>query len=149
MMRDTITIVGTPTIRLYDSDGNLKQETTQKNLIVDTGKNYFLRKIFDRFTGTEPDIEVIAIGSGTTAPTTADTSLETQIGSTTVSEYFFQSDNEILLSSGFIQGIGTGTINELGILASDNTLISRIVVDSTFNKSPTDFLNVNWSIQIG
>jgi len=149
MMKDTFNIIGVPTIELYDSNGVLKQSLTQRNLIVDTGKEYFLRKIFDRFTGTEPLLEVIAVGSGTTPPTTADTGLESQIGTSTVSEYTFQSSNEITLLTGFIQGIGTGTINELGLLATDGTLISRIVVDTTFNKGPADFLNVNWSFQVG
>lgn len=148
-MKDTITIHGRPTIELYDASGRLLQSLTQDNLIVNTGKNYFLRKAFDQFTGSEPDLETIALGSGTTPPTVSDTSLESQNGTTSVSLYTFQSDNEITLSAGFIQGVGTGTINELGILASDGTLISRIVVSQSFNKSATDFLNVNWSIQIG
>jgi len=148
-MRDTFTIRGVPTIELYGPNGELKQSLTQDNLIVDTGKNYFLQKIFDRFSDPAPAMEVVAVGSGTTAPTLSDTSLESQFATTTVNSYSFESNNEIVLISGFIQGTGTGTINELGLLATDDTLLSRIVVSSPFNKGAADFLSVNWSIQIG
>lgn len=149
MIRDTIGIRGVPTIELYDGDGNLKQSLTENNLVVKTGTNYILRKAFDQFTSSEPVLEVVAVGSGTTEPTIDDTSLESQFGSSTVDTYTFTEDNEILLLTGFIQGVGTGTINELGLLATDGTLISRIVVSQSFEKTETDFLNVNWQIQIG
>jgi len=148
-MRDTFTVRGVPTIELYDELGNLKQSLTQNNLIVDTGKNYFLRKIFDQFSGAEPDLDIVALGSGTTAPALTDTSLESQFATATVNSYVFEENNEIVLVAGFIQGSGTGTINELGLLATDDTLISRIVVDTSFDKSATDFLNVSWTFQIG
>ena len=150
MIKDTIEIQGVPTIELYDANGRLKQSLTEKNLIVKTGKNYFLRKAFDQFnSGSEPALEVVAVGSGTTTPTIDDTSLESQFDSSTVDSYSFLADNEIVLLTGFIQGVGTGTINELGLLATDGTLISRIVVSQSFEKTATDFLNVNWSFQIG
>jgi hypothetical protein len=149
-MKDTFNIIGVPTIELYDANGRLKQSLTERNLIVKTGKNYFLRKAFDQFgSGSEPALEVVAVGSGTTTPTIDDTSLESQFGSSTVDSYSFLSNNEIVLLTGFIQGVGTGTINELGLLATDGTLISRIVVSQSFEKTATDFLNVNWSFQIG
>jgi len=148
-MKDVFTVRGVPTIELYDRFGDLKQSLTQDNLIVDTGKNYFLRKIFNQFSGTEFDLDIIALGSGTTAPTLSDTSLETQFATATVNSYAFETNNEIVVIAGFIQGSGTGTINELGLLASDDTLISRIVVDTPFDKTATDFLNVSWTFQIG
>lgn len=149
MIRDTIGIRGVPTIELYDGDGNLKQSLTENNLVVKTGTNYILRKAFDQFTSGEPTLEVVAVGSGTTAPTLDDTSLESQFDTSTVDTYTFTEDNEILLLTAFIQGVGTGTINELGLLATDGTLISRIVVSQSFEKTATDFLNVNWRFRIG
>ena len=149
MIRDALSISGVPTIELYDEDGNLKQSLTENNLVVKTGTNYILRKAFDQFSGTEPALEVVAVGSGTTAPTVEDTSLESQFDTSTVDSYSFTADNEIVLLTGFIQGVGTGTINELGLLATDGTLISRIVVSQSFEKTATDFLNVNWRFRIG
>jgi len=149
MIRDTIGIRGVPTIELYDGDGNLKQSLTENNLVVKTGTNYILRKAFDQFTSGEPTLEVVGVGSGTTAPTLDDTSLESQFDTSTVDTYTFTEDNEILLLTAFIQGVGTGTINELGLLATDGTLISRIVVSQSFEKTATDFLNVNWRFRIG
>lgn len=149
MILDKLDVRGTPTIRLYDAKGSLKKCLTENNLVVDTGKNYLIRKAFDQFPGEEPSLDVIAVGTGTTPVQSTDTSLEAQFADTTISSFTFFDANEITLVAGFIQSVGTGTINELGLLASDDTLISRIVVSESFEKSETDFLSINWKIQIG
>jgi len=147
-MKDLISITGRPTITLYDRHGNVKQSLEEDNLIVDTGKNFIIQKVFDRLNDPVPEIDTIAAGDGTTAAAASDTSLENQLGETVISNYSV-TDNEITLFATISENVATGTINELGVLTSDDTLISRIVVSTPFEKAASDFLNISWSIQIG
>jgi len=147
-MRDYIQITGRPTITLYDQYGNVKQHLEEDNLIVDAGKNFIIKKAFDRFDDPAPEIDTIAAGDGTTTVTASDTSLENQIGETAISSYSV-TDNQITLFSTLSENVATGTISELAVLSSDDVLISRIVVSTPFEKTTTDFLNISWSIQVG
>jgi len=147
-MKDTIQITGRPTITLYDQYGNVKQHLEEDNLIVDAGKNFIIKKAFDRFDDPVPEINTIAAGDGTTLPLASDTSLENQIGETEISRYTL-SGNEIVLFATFIENVATGTINELGVLSDNNDLVSRIVVSTPFEKTASDFINISWSIQVG
>jgi len=147
-MRDYIQITGRPTITLYDQYGNVKQHLEEDNLIVDAGKNFIIKKAFDRFDDPAPEIDTIAAGDGTTAVAASDTSLENQLGETVISSYSV-ADNQITLFATLSENVATGTISELAVLSSDDVLISRIVVSTPFEKTTTDFLNVSWSIQVG
>lgn len=147
-MKDVVTIRGVPTIELYDEDGNLKQSLTDNNLIVQSGKNYFARKIINETGGDTSDITVFSAGNGTSPASVSDSTLESQTGVTNISDYFVNG-NEITFFGGFIQGAATGTVSELGVLTDNSTLISRIVLSDPFEKAESDFLNVNWKIQIG
>ena len=147
-MKDTIKITGRPTITLYDRHGNVKQHLEEDNLIVDAGKNFIIKKAFDRFPDPAPEIDTIAAGDGTTAAAASDTSLENQLGETVISSYSV-TDNEITLFATLSENVATGTVSELAVLSSDDVLISRIVVSTPFEKAASDFLNISWSIQVG
>jgi len=147
-MKDTIQITGRPTITLYDRHGSVKQHIEEDNLIVDAGKNFIIKKAFDRFVDPSPEIDTIAAGDGTTPPSASDTSLESQLGETVVRSYSV-TDNQVTLFATLSEDVATGTINELAVIASDDTLISRIVVSTPFEKTSTDFLNISWSIEVG
>jgi len=147
-MKDSIQITGRPTITLYDQYGNVKQHLKEDNLIVDTGKNFIIKKTFDRFDDPAPEIDTIAAGDGTTAAAASDTSLENQLGETVISSYSV-ADNQITLFATLSENVATGTISELAVLSSDDVLISRIVVSTPFEKTTTDFLNISWSIEVG
>ena len=147
-MKDTIQITGRPTITLYDRYGNVKQHLEEENLIVDSGKNFIIKKAFDRFDDPAPEIDTIAAGDGTTAVTASDTSLENQIGETVISSYSVI-NNQIGLFATLIENVATGTISELAVLSSDDVLISRIVVSTPFEKAASDFLNISWNITVG
>jgi len=148
MMQESFTIRGVPTITLYDQYGNVKQHLKEDNLIVDTGKNFITKKIFDRFDDPAPEINTIAAGDGTTAAAASDTALENQIGETVINSYSV-TDNETTLFATLSENVATGTISELAVLSSDDVLISRIVVSTPFEKAASDFLNISWSIEVG
>lgn len=147
-MKDMIRFIGRPEITLYDLNGNVKQHLKEDNLIVDTGKNFLIKSAFNQFDDPVPTINTIAAGDGTTSVTASDTALENQLGETTISSYSV-SDNQITLFATLLEQVATGTINELGVLSSDDVLISRIVVSTPFEKAASDFLNISWAIEIG
>jgi len=147
-MKDSIQITGRPTITLYDQYGNVKQHLEEYNLIVDAGKNFIIKKAFDRFDDPAPEIDTIAAGDGNTAAAASDTSLENQLGETAISSYSV-TDNQVSLFATLSENVATGTISELAVLSSDDILISRIVVSTPFEKTTTDFLNISWSIEVG
>jgi hypothetical protein len=73
---DTIKIIGTITARLFDKDGNLKQESVTQNVITNTGRQL----IIDRLQASGVAVpDYIAIGSGATAPAAADTAMQTEL----------------------------------------------------------------------
>ncbi len=57
--------------------------------------------------------------------------------------------NKVHFISTFLGGVGTGTIREVGLFTNNDLLICKTVLSSPFTKSPTDYLIVNWKIQIG
>lgn len=149
-MKEMIKVTGIPTITLVCGLTNkVKRQETIRNLVVDSGLNFFIRKIFDDFNGqVGPEIITFAAGEGVTTPQPEDTELESEIARTSVSIKTI-SDNEIDLFGGFIDTQAVGTLTEFGVLADDDTLIARVVVSDPFEKTQTDFLNISWKFQIG
>ena len=119
-MRDYIQITGRPTITLYDQYGTVKQHLEEDNLIVDAGKNFIIKKAFDRFDDPVPEIDTIAAGDGTTAVAASDTSLENQLGEIIISSYSV-TDNQITLFATLSENVATGTINELAEVVREVT----------------------------
>jgi len=149
-MQEVIKVTGTPTITLVCGISNqIKQQKTIRNLVVDAGLNFFVRKIFDDFNGSiGPEIITFAAGEGTATPQPEDTQLESEISRTSISLKIING-NEIELFGGFIDTQAVGTLTEFGVLSDDDTLIARVVVTEPFEKTQTDFLNISWNFQIG
>jgi hypothetical protein len=149
MIQEELNVVGTVEIELLAANGTLKHKEIVSNLVMTAGKNLFVRKIIN---DTE-NISTIAIGSGDTPATVSDTQLESELASEDVRFQFIDTQNQNVLInlSTFAEGVGTGTIREVGLL-SDSTpkkLLCRTVVSTPFEKAATDYLNVSWKIKIG
>lgn len=148
-MIENLPVVGIVDIELFSSDGTVKQKTTIKNLTTVAGKNLFVRKIL----GDAETISSIAIGSGTTPANEADLDLEELLANEEIRFQFIDTiDTNILVNATtFPENIGTGTINEVGLFSSSlpQKLLCRAIVDTPFEKAPTDYLNVSWKIKIG
>jgi len=149
MIEDNIKIEGVVTVELFGSDHVLKYSDTVHNLVTTAGKNFIVRKI----KGDVEVIELISIGSGTTPATITDTAMETLLAQNNVLFTFVDTVNTNVLvnTTTFEEGIGTGTVNEIGLFSdsSPRKLLCRTVVPTPFVKSPTDYLNVSWKIKIG
>lgn len=157
-MIENINIQGNVDLQLFTKDGELKDHRYVKNLVTTAGKAFLARKIihgtYNEGDGTTvnevEDVSSIAIGSGTTAAALTDAALETELADIDVR--FASTENNIAsFITTFEENVGTGTIAEVGLLtdASPELLVCRTVLDTPFSKSATDYLVVNWKLQIG
>lgn len=157
-MIENINIQGNVDLQLFTKDGELKDRRYVKNLVTTAGKAFLARKIihgtYNEGDGTTvnevEDVSSIAIGSGTTAAALTDAALETELADIDVR--FASTENNIAsFITTFEENVGTGTIAEVGLLtdASPELLVCRTVLDTPFSKSATDYLVVNWKLQIG
>jgi hypothetical protein len=141
-MHDTINLVGEIQILL-----NNEVVLEKKNLIVQAGKNFLASAVIG--SSTSP-FNAIAIGTGTTAASTSDTALQTELtrAAFTTSSV---STNVVTLSNTYAAGTGTGAVTEAGIFnnsTSGGTMLSHVVF-SAVNKGASDTLTINWTITVG
>jgi hypothetical protein len=146
MISTQVDIRGDVEIRLYSNDGSLVHKEDVRNLVTDAGKNLLTRKLI----GDSESIQSIAIGEGSTTATGSDTSLETEVANVDVR---FQSTENNIASfiATFEENVPTTnkTIREVGLISDNDLLICRTVLDTPFVKSTTDYLVINWKLQIG
>lgn len=141
-MNETISLVGEVKILL-----NNKVVVQKKNLIVQVGKNFLANAVISN--STSPFV-AIAVGTGTTAATVNDTTLQSEIYR---SVYTSSSvvGNVITLTSVFSAGVATGSLSEAGIFnnaVSGGTMLSHVVF-STISKLSVDTLTLTWTITVG
>jgi len=141
-MNDLINLVGEVEILL-----NNEVVLEKKNLIVQVGKNFLASAVIN--SSTSPFVGM-AIGTGTTAANTADTTLETEIARAAFTSSSV-STNVVSLSNTYAAGTGTGSISEAGIFTnstSGGTVLSHVVF-SSIGKGALDTLTINWTITVG
>lgn len=144
-MEDFIKAKGELDIILKDVDGNIKQHLRVPNLVVTVGKNF----IASRMVGTSsPAMSHMAVGTNTTAPVSANTTLGTEIARVALSSATATA-NTVAYSATFPAGTGTGSITEAGIFnaASSGTLLCRTTF-AVVNKAATDVLTINWNVTV-
>jgi hypothetical protein len=140
-MHDTITLSGDVQVLL-----NNEVVLEKKNLVVTAGKGYLASALIA--APASPFVSM-AIGTGTTAATVADTALQTETARAVFTSSSVAS-NVATLSTTFIAGSGTGAITEAGIFtnaSSGGTMLSHVVF-SAVNKGSTDTLTINWTITV-
>lgn len=147
-MEEKLGLSGQVTLVLLGSDGKEKDRREIKNLIVGAG----LGHIASRLTGTAQAVmSHMAIGSGSTAATAANTTLGSELGrvalaSTTLSGTYSQ--NLVYIAT-FGAGTGTGSITEAGIFnaASSGTMLCRTTF-ALITKGAGDTLQVTWTVNL-
>jgi hypothetical protein len=141
-MNEIINMVGEVEVLL-----NNEVVLEKKNLIVQVGKNFLASAIIN--SSTSPFL-AMAIGTGTTAASTADTALQTEVARAAFSTSSV-STNVVSLSNTYAAGTGTGAITEAGIFnnASSGGIMLSHVVFGAVNKGSLDTLTINWTITVG
>lgn len=136
---------GVVTYKLFDENGNLKEERRIPNVVVTVGKN-FLANWLTLATQSDYFMRYIALGTGTNAATAADTALQIELA-TRVAGTLTPSGNIWQNVASFGPGVNTGAITEAGIFSqsSAGTLFARQVF-GVITKNAGDSLQVTWQV---
>ena len=149
MINENLKLSGQLNIFLKDKAGNVKDERTVNNLVVNKGLEYIASRMKDASKGV---MSHMALGSGTTAAAASQTDLVTLLGarealdSTTIAG----SNNEkVVYVSAFEAGDATGAVTEAGIFnaSTSGDMLCRTVF-SVVNKAADDTMSVTWTITL-
>lgn len=145
-MLDKLKVSGNVKLEHYNKEGNLIETKEFKNLIVSAGKDFIAQRMKDDITNV---MSHMAVGTGDTAATLSDTTLETEIDrnaldSTTVT------NNDVTYVATYPAGDATGALTEAGIFnaASGGVMLCRTVFP-VVNKSAGDSVTITWTITVG
>ena len=150
-LKDCVARKGKLNIELFGPDGKVKEKREINNLMVNVGEAH----IADQLASTpgENAMSHMAIGTGTTAPTSANTTLENEIDRnalTSRTQGAGGDDNDVIYVGDWAAGDGTGAITEAGILnaAAVGVLLARATF-AAINKGASDTLKITWTVTIG
>ena len=146
---EKLNMQGRLTIVLKDEKGVVKDVREVKNLVVGTG----LGHITSRMTGTTQGVMThMALGAGTAAAASTDTTLGSQLGSRKVFDSATRtgSNNEsIVYVTTFNAGEATGAVTEAGIFnASTAGVMLCRTVFAVVNKGASDTLQITWTVTL-
>ena len=146
MFDETLKLSGQLAIVLRDKDGNVKEERTEKNLVVTTGLNYIASRMKD---ATATAMTHMALGSGTTSAAAGQTDLVTLLGAREALDSTTVTANAVAYVSSFEAGDATGAVTEAGIFnaSTSGTMLCRVVF-SVVNKAADDTMTVTWTITL-
>jgi len=145
-MKEDLKLSGEVTLVLKDSNGNVKQTQTIKNLVVNAGLNF----ITSRMQNTSKDImSHMGLGSGTVAAAAGDTDLGSLLGSREALDTDVVNANALIYVCTFEAGDATGAVTEAGIFnaASGGDMLCRTVF-SAVNKAASDSLAITWVVTL-
>jgi hypothetical protein len=146
MIKENAKAIGVVTVKLLDKDGNVKEDFTVNNLVVDTGTSHIISRMLNN---TATPMSHMAIGTGISTPTVSDIAL----GAEAARDIFTSVSTTgatIEYNCTFGAGVGTGNITEAGIFnaASSGTMLNRVTFGSV-NKGSLDTMLILWSVTIG
>lgn len=121
------------------------------NMIVAGGLAGFAARIYD--DAVVKKFTVMALGSGNTAVTIADTTLQTEIstnggsrGSATINRITIDETNDTTIYQKTWNITGPLTVNEAGIFNADNIMLARVIIGPITLDNLYVF-TLNWSIK--
>ena len=146
MFNENLKLSGQLAIVLRDKDGNVKEERTEKNLVVTTGLNYIASRMKD---ATATAMTHMALGSGTTTAAAGQTDIVTLLGAREALDSTTVTANAVAYVSSFEAGDATGAVTEAGIFnaSTSGTMLCRVVF-SVVNKAADDTMTVTWTITL-
>ena len=145
MIKDDLKATGIVNIKQYNSTGNLIKDFTVDNLVVDSGINFIINRMY---SNVENPMSHMAIGDLFGTPAASETTLGSEIArvaltSTTVV------GNSLVFVATFGAGVGTGLIQEAGIFnaATSGTMLNRVSFGSV-NKNSSDTIVITWTLTL-
>lgn len=150
VIENDITMTGAVTVVRTDALGNEVERREIKNLVVTAGKNV----IASRLVGTTSSVmSHMAIGSGQTSATAADTTLGTVLGTVTGANFTATNTagtNSITYTGVFAAGTGTGTVYEAGIfngVPGTGSMLCRTTFPLV-TKQAGDSITITWVVTV-
>lgn len=148
-MKNTIKVTGSVEMKLIGPDGEIKQHSIQRNLVVTVGKT-LLASVLAVDPLANHFAPYIALGSGTNAPSSGDTALQTEFtggSNARVSGTLSSASNVWQNQATFAPGNCTGAVTEAGLFtaSSSGTMFAR-QTRSAINKAAGDTLIVTWTV---
>lgn len=140
--QETAQPVGIFTIRVLDRSGNVIEEATEKNLIVNAGYNNLARLLGGDVTNRS--VNRIGFGEDATAPTEADTALTVPVYKTVTASYPATGEVSFAWVLDYSEANGK-TIREFGLVSTNNNLFSR-KVRSAIDKTSDIRLEGAWRV---
>ena len=145
MIKDFAKTKGDLKITLWDSEGTIKLQKEEKNLTVALGLNWIVSRMESDTPGVMTSMK---LGSGTTAPTSLDTDVESVLGTAVA---FSQApdvvDNTIKYYCTFGAGVSVGAVTEAGIFNAADLMLCRTTF-GVVTKEADDIMGIEWTIQI-
>ena len=144
MFNEQLKVTGAVSVKVFDQNGNVKEEREIKNLVVTAGKEF----IAARMVGTPTEMSHMAIGAGSTAAAAGDTALGSELGRVALASDS-ASGAVVTYTASFPAGTGTGAVVEAGIFngSSSGTMLCRTVF-SVVNKGANDTMAITWQITV-
>jgi hypothetical protein len=144
MSNGVVQINGYWDMTLYGSDGAVKQHVHGKNVITTAGKEALANYLASAAaSATRNPFYFIAIGTGGTAETAADTAMSVETARSAGTASFTGGAAVYSVYATFAAGVGTGAIVEYGLFdtSAAGTLFSRDT-EAVINKGASDSLVV-------
>ncbi len=137
-------------IRVVGQDGSVKHDHRVKNLVVTAGLTLLANRISDASPDSGCLVNYIAVGTGSTAPASGNTTLVTENARKQVSSRT-NSGAVAAISTAFSAGeVPISTIRELGLFidgtatANSGTLLARVL--DNFPVTALDSVFVDWRV---
>ena len=146
MINENLKLSGQLNIVVKGKDGKVKEERTEKNLVVTAGLTFIASRMKD---ATASAMSHMGLGSGTTTEAASQTDLTTLLGSREALDSTTASSNTIVYVASFEAGDATGAVTEAGIFnaASSGSMLCRTKFN-VVNKAADDTMNVTWTITL-
>ena len=150
-LTDKVARKGTLLVQLFSADGKLKEERKIENLMTNAGEAHIADQLVS--SQDESAMSHMAIGTGTTDPTSTQTALVNEIDRnalTSRTQGAGADDNDVIYVGDWAAGDGTDAITEAGIFNSSaaGTMLARSTF-SVINKGASDTLKITWTVTIG
>ena len=145
MIQDQLKVKGDLIVKLFDKNGQVKEQRFIPNLVVTVGKQF----IASRMVGTAANVmSNMAVGSSSTAPANGDTALGGELGRVALTSSTASGAIATYIAT-FPAGTGTGAVVEAGIFnaSSSGTMLCRTTF-SVVNKGADDAMSITWAITV-
>jgi hypothetical protein len=145
-----IKLTGRYFVSVYGPDGKLRARDESPNIVTTVGKEFmasFLKSA--ALAASTFTAKYVAIGTGSSAESAADTALATESARHT-GTVSYTSGGIYNVTATFPTGAAVGAILEFGLLSSGTagTLLSRSVKSAAYNLTSSDYIVVNYAMTL-